>query len=51
MGPSPTALGKVSAAEAEGLFVPARLGERLAARGLISADAIEDVLERQRRRG
>jgi hypothetical protein len=51
MGPSLTALGKASATEAEGRFVFTRVGERLAARGLISADAIQDVLERQRRWG
>ena len=51
MGTSPAALEKASAAEAEGLFVSARLGERLAARGLLSADAIAGVLERQMRWG
>ena len=51
MGTSPAALEKASATEAEGLFVSARLGERLAARGLLSADAIAGVLERQMRWG
>jgi cellulose synthase/poly-beta-1,6-N-acetylglucosamine synthase-like glycosyltransferase len=51
MGPIPAPLGKVSATEAENRAVRARLGERLAARGLLSSDAIADVLDRQRRWG
>jgi hypothetical protein len=51
MVPSPASLGKVSVAEAGQATVSTPLGERLAARGLLSADAIPDVLDRQRRWG
>ena len=51
MGPSLMARVAPSISEAEDAFVSARLGERLAARGLLAPDAIDDILERQRRWG